>query len=57
MFSYFLYAKDIVAQWVYPHLTSFGYLRYFRIYEDNINCADIFELWKNPPKNNRLNLS
>jgi len=25
------YVKDIVAQWVYPHLTALTYLRHFNV--------------------------
>lgn len=36
-------------------MTGFGYLRYYRYYEKKTE-TDIFELWKNPPKNNDLKL-
>ena len=39
--------KDVVAQWVYPHLTALSYMRHFSVvYELG---ADITELWLRPP--------
>ena len=44
----FAYVKDVVAQWVYPHLTALTYMRHYRVvYEQG---EDISELWLNPPK-------
>ncbi len=42
------YVKDVVAQWVYPHLTALTYLRHYNVvYKQG---ADIRELFKSPPK-------
>ena len=42
------YVKDVVAQWVYPHLTALTYLRHYNVvYKQG---ADIRELFKTPPK-------
>ncbi len=47
-----LYVKDVVAQWVYPHLTALAYMRHFSVvYEIG---ADISELWVSPPKEIRI---
>ena len=37
------YAKDMVAQWVYPHLTALSYLRHHQtVFRQG---ADLRELW------------
>ncbi|KAL4496596.1 hypothetical protein ABPG72_015957 [Tetrahymena utriculariae] len=46
----YTYVKDIIAQWVYPHLTALAYLRYQRTVF-NVAIADLRELWVNYPKN------
>ena len=45
--SSFTYIKDIVAQWVYPHLLPLAYLRYHQTVYDV--GEDILELWVNEP--------
>jgi squalene cyclase len=41
------YAKDMVAQWVYPHLTALTYLRHHQtVFRQG---ADIRELWIHEP--------
>ena len=48
----YAYVKDVVAQWVYPHLTALTYMRHFKVvYELG---EDITELWLNPPREIRI---
>jgi hypothetical protein len=38
-----LYAKDIVAQWVYPHLTALSYLRHHQtVYRTGADIRELF---------------
>ena len=46
------YVKDVVAQWVYPHLTALTYMRHYHVVFKQ--GADILELWRNPPKKIRI---
>jgi squalene-hopene/tetraprenyl-beta-curcumene cyclase len=49
----FAYVKDVVAQWVYPHLTALTYLRHFQtVYSYG---ANIDELWLSPPATPHFN--
>ena len=51
LFSY-AYVKDVVAQWVYPHLTALTYMRHFQVvYELG---EEITELWLRPPREIRI---
>lgn len=43
-----VYVKDVVAQWVYPHLTALTYLKHYSVVYSQ--GADIRELFKTPPK-------
>ena len=45
--SSFTYIKDIIAQWVYPHLLPLAYLRYHQTVFDV--GEDIKELWLTEP--------
>lgn len=47
LMSYYSYIKNIVAQWVYPHLTALSYLRYHQtVFKVG---ADIRELYLEEP--------
>jgi hypothetical protein len=37
------YIKDIVAQWVYPHLTALSYLRHFQtVFKQGADIRELF---------------